>query len=349
MDLLTQTGRNTGNLLFAEAVTEIAGAASRVPPRSFQAAQAEGHDCILLAAANWLGPGADFGAVSAELEATNLPILVLGLGAQAGLDRQIPRLHPGMKRLVDLLAERSPMISVRGPFSAEVLAHYGVHNVMVTGCPSLLKRRGVEPGAFTEPGLPLDMADVVIHGTRHHYNAADPFQGYLYREALRLRCDVLLQPETADMVFTAERKGTVQPHILEQAMTCLVDVYQASEDEVETYLAEHGRCFFDIASWLDYYRGKRFVIGSRIHGTIAAVLAGTPALLIAHDARTVELAETMGLPFVLKSEIDTQKPLDLEHLYAHTLAHDFSPGYQRYRAGFQAYFEAAGLKSALPV
>ena len=194
VDLLSQTGRNTGNLLFASAASAIAGTPERIPPRSFESAQAQGHDCIILSAANWLGPGADFGAVSDQIEAADLPVIVLGLGAQAGLDQKIPALHPGTRRLISMLAERSPMISARGPFSAEVLAHYGAKNVMVTGCPSLLKSRGVQPSfaaARTEGALAPE--DVVLHSTRHHYNPAAPFHAWLYREAKRCGYDLLLQ------------------------------------------------------------------------------------------------------------------------------------------------------------
>jgi polysaccharide pyruvyl transferase WcaK-like protein len=43
-------------------------------------------------------------------------------------------------------------------------------------------------------------------------------------------------------------------------------------------------------------RETDFVFGSRIHGSIAAVLSGTPSYLLAHDARTLELARYFDLP-----------------------------------------------------
>ena len=35
------------------------------------------------------------------------------------------------------ISERSNLLSVRGAFTADLLARYGVHNVSVTGCPSI--------------------------------------------------------------------------------------------------------------------------------------------------------------------------------------------------------------------
>lgn len=41
-------------------------------------------------------------------------------------------------RLMKIASEWSDSISVRGDYSAEVLAHYGIDNVTITGCPPLL-------------------------------------------------------------------------------------------------------------------------------------------------------------------------------------------------------------------
>ena len=42
--------------------------------------------------------------------------------------------------------------------------------------------------------------------------------------------------------------------------------------------------------------GLDFSIGTRLHGNMAAIAAGRPAVLISHDGRTGELAKTMHLP-----------------------------------------------------
>jgi hypothetical protein len=56
------------------------------------------------------------------------------------------------------------------------------------------------------------------------------------------------------------------------------------------------RFFLDPKTWFDHLAQYDFSFGTRIHGNIAALLAGTPALLLAHDSRTLELAEYHEIP-----------------------------------------------------
>ena len=39
-----------------------------------------------------------------------------------------------------------------------------------------------------------------------------------------------------------------------------------------------------------------FVVGPRFHGVMLAMQAGIPGGVIAHDSRTLELCQTMGIP-----------------------------------------------------
>ncbi len=344
--LLLRTGQNTGNLLFAKATRELFPDGRYIAFSQFKPHQVSGHDCIVLAAANWLSPKGDMGPLVDNLDATDVPIIALGLGAQAELGGKIPTLKPGMQRLISLLAERSPFIAARGPFSCEVLAHYGATNARATGCPSLLLTGGKQPAfaVSAEPG-PLRARDVVLHGTRHQFNQTDGFHAAIYRQALAQGHDILLQSELADFYPALERLEEAEDR--EKILSCLAEAYQAPAETVATYLRSHGHVFFTMEEWFAYYRSKRFVVGTRIHGTIAAVLSGTPALLIAHDARTAELAETMGIPFVMKADIDAAQPLPVAALYERALAHDFTPGFQRYWQGYSDFFADSGLYSPL--
>ena len=74
------------------------------------------------------------------------------------------------------------------------------------------------------------------------------------------------------------------------------------------------RFFLDPKTWFSHLAEYDFSFGTRIHGNIAALLAGTPAVLLAHDSRTLELADYHQIPHrVINSLPD--KP-DAAALYA---------------------------------
>jgi polysaccharide pyruvyl transferase WcaK-like protein len=74
-------------------------------------------------------------------------------------------------------------------------------------------------------------------------------------------------------------------------------------DEFTEWTKTYGNVFFNIPSWMEHYRRFDFVVGLRIHGVMLALQAGVPALCIAHDSRTIELCETMKVPFVHAREV----------------------------------------------
>jgi polysaccharide pyruvyl transferase WcaK-like protein len=73
--------------------------------------------------------------------------------------------------------------------------------------------------------------------------------------------------------------------------------------EFTRWMRRYGTTFIDAASWIDAMRKFDFVVGPRFHGVMLAVQAGVPGGVIAHDSRTFELCETMGIPVRHYSEL----------------------------------------------
>src|SRR5690606_5628291 len=71
----------------------------------------------------------------------------------------------------------------------------------------------------------------------------------------------------------------------------------------------------------------------RFHGNVAALMAGTPAMLLAHDSRTRELAEYHQMPHLLMPSLHA--PVSAHELYEQTDLTGFnaalSEGFNRYR------------------
>src|SRR5699024_10494829 len=66
-----------------------------------------------------------------------------------------------------------------------------------------------------------------------------------------------------------------------------------------------GRAEFmlDSFSWISRMQDFALTFGPRIHGNIASILARTPAVVLAHDSRTLELAEYHSIPHFRPDEL----------------------------------------------
>lgn len=73
--------------------------------------------------------------------------------------------------------------------------------------------------------------------------------------------------------------------------------------------------------WINDLSHKSFVFGTRLHGNIAGILAGTPAHLLAHDARTKELAQFHGIPH---TQFEKGKDFLAEDLFLETNYTEFN-------------------------
>lgn len=69
------------------------------------------------------------------------------------------------------------------------------------------------------------------------------------------------------------------------------------------------RFFCNVPKWMEFLNDSDLTFGSRLHGNIAAVLAGTPALLVTKDSRTRELAEYHHLNAIHESKLNEKLTL----------------------------------------
>ncbi|KQW61016.1 polysaccharide pyruvyl transferase family protein [Ensifer sp. Root127] len=346
-DLMQKVGRNTGNLLFTCALHRIVRTEAYASGYSFDPKEvAERHDGIIVSAANWLSSSFDMTPLVELIEQTQLPVIIVGIGAQSPNASVIPKLTESTERLVRIASDTSATISVRGDFSAHVLERYGIKNVRVTGCPSLLWHYGAPISVEKKTSIPKKLT---LHSTRHdlgflrqQHTPEHRLNLHLYRVAIRQKHDLVLQSETPDM-------AAIIGDTVTEAMTReLYEVYGGLEHEiVAKFLSQNGKLFFGVEQWVSYLSQRDFVVGTRIHGCVASILAGTPTLLIAHDSRTEEMAVTLGVPFIRVSDIDIDRGIDWQVLYEMCDVGVFERKYPNYLSGFSEFFKENGLVSNL--
>lgn len=312
--LLKVLGANSGNLMFQYAASELIGVHKKniglseinyTDPNALT-----GAEFLVLPAANHLRLNADWTGLSNFLEKANLPLVVLGLGAQSpkigGEQDTIKALKadPHVSRLASIIRERAKLVTVRGAYSQAVCAELGMPDVLVLGCPSALLNPDPNAGKVIEEKLEAlkSREDVPLFAL----TAAAPFEISQDTEKLRaerklftwLRQRGGLYVQQSGGPQAARAVGSAWRNVSEQHRNSIQWALQPdSEPELFwSFMERKGRLYTSAPSWIEEMATVELSLGTRLHGNMAAIAASTPGIVIAHDSRTGELIDTMKLP-----------------------------------------------------
>lgn len=347
-DIISRYGGNTGNLLFIEALHRVIKHDAFAPVMGFHPRKIieRGHDGLIIPAANWLNPNSDWGGLANRIELSKLPCVMVGIGVQSEKIGNIPLITDGTKRLLKVVSERSKSISARGQFSAEVLNHYGVKNVEVTGCPSLLWKIDA-PVSIKSPKPPGP--SITAYASRENniakVSSADTrslISRYISRLSIENGYTFVAQTEVHD-ITAARFKSSTERYRLEY----LKKAYQElNEESLIEYLSKNLKFFTSACDWIKFLKTQDFAFGTRLHGIIAALIAGTPAMLIYHDARTQEMAQHLRIPNIPAETVLSKKmsALDIRH---HFDPGEFNTRMDSYYSNFANFFAANDVATRL--
>lgn len=242
----------------------------------------------------------------------DMPVTVVGVGAQTTADaadadheefamgktgstwapdKKAVDEHNGVVRgFVEAVLEKSTTIGVRGEVTKRYLESIGIDGdrVDVIGCPSLytwgpdlqITKKVDEITVSSPVSMNVDfrvrgIAEIVDKNARMYPRLTSPAQD---SRSARL---IMSGEEQFDMTKRDRRLPIHADHQLYQ----------------------EGRLLFysNPWGWIESMRDQHFTFGNRLHGNIAALLAGTPVHLLAHDSRTLELADYHAIPNTLIS------------------------------------------------
>ena len=335
-------GDNVGNLVFLDATyrvlarpdVDIAIDGFRVNPRDADRIN-ERYDVYVVPFANafrgrferTLERWADL------VERLRIPVVVLGVGAQSNVrfDREaLVPIERVTKRFVSAVLDRSPSMGVRGEFTADWLRGLGFRDVEVIGCPSMFwagERFHVEKRlpaldadsriAITISPYRREMGPILMH---HH--ARYPNLTYLAQDAPTLELLLMGRPTGGSEASTGIPIDLTHPMIREGKIRMYVHPWP----------------------WISYLRETDFSFGTRIHGSITALLAGTPAVVLAHDSRTLELARYFEIPHRLLTEVGPD--VDAAELYANADYSNLLAGHPARWRVFADYLTRQGINHA---
>ena len=356
--LAAVSGYNLGNFVFRHALHSILADFADFQPvvgEEFRALVAGGEkvEHLLVSCANWLGQTAQdeqFNLGRATMiESVDGPVTAFGLGVQAKemLHDGVARLGPNTIRLARALSERCQQLSVRDELTRRTLEASGVQNAVVTGCPSGFINGDADLGA--QLAARAESLRSTLKTWDEVRNAISEVTGGHGNSGKVLSRQMRMLAETP--AFYVIQTPLLLPFILGDRSNIPQDYrshnpFMTQPGRLTNTLKAKSLHFTDVDSWMDFSRSCDMSLGMRIHGTIVPLQAGTPSILVAHDSRTVGLADAMCVPWISPEEFLSMVEVGPSALYEAFIAKIAGYDANRHmRAGvMRGLVEANGLR-----
>lgn len=255
-------------------------------------------------------------------EQLTIPVNVIGIGAQLPYGTKFDTLPDDyvrvVKRFTAAVLDKSASIGVRGEYTAEMLEHLGFPSdgIRVIGCPSMFGNGQLGP--LERRTDRLDASSPIAISYTPKVKGVDQL---VNANTERYPNSVIIpqQHHRLALMLWGENPGSYNRRM-------------PIHTEHPLYVQDRMRFFVDAKPWTDFMATQHFTFGTRIHGNVAGVLAGTPAVVLAHDSRTVELSRYHGIPWRLFAELPAD--IDAQELYENA---DFDEFGKRQPETFQQY------------
>lgn len=216
-----------------------------------------------------------------------IPVVVVGIGGQGPIGGGVQRLGvaagQNVREFVAAVLERSASLGARGEATFAMLEELGFseREIEVIGCPSLF-RMGREfridkrvPRIETDTPIAINLESKL------------PEAAQLYGENEARYSDLVTVMQTLPGAELLLWGREMPPEYTRGTPTSIDD---------PAYREGRMRFFTNPRAWREFLSEREFAFGTRIHGNIAALTAGTPAFVLTTDLRTQELVDYHGIP-----------------------------------------------------
>lgn len=238
------------------------------------------------------------------IEKLKIPVVLVGVGISCALEEgAVPSCVPEevVHGFMKAVLERSALVGLRGEFTVSLLAKMGYQegkHITAIGCPSMYTYGDTigKQEALHEPVLSSEKTLLLSNSIF----ASDQIHRFIRRMAGEYPNHLYIPQRIEEMRMFYNGKDMdlkILPKDRKEYPVSLSDPIFSS-----------GRACFpmNIQGWLKAARGAGMAVGPRLHGSVAAMLSGVPALMIQKDWRTKEVGQyhhfAMVDPSVLTDE-----------------------------------------------
>lgn len=265
-------------------------------------------------------------ATTEFIKKLTIPCYVLGMGVRGNYDYQTKGLkfsHDDLAyEFIKAVLEKSSIIGIRGEITAEYLKKLGFipeKDFTVIGCPSMYAFGNdlqVKKLSLNENSR-IAINNNVVTGEEVQNFLTNICKKYYNHTFFPQRIN-----ELRTLYFGCDyRHKTISPGYPDNIR---YKIYK--EDKVRFYT--------HVYHWIKKLSTMDLSVGPRLHGNVASILAGTPALFIMHDARMRELVDYHNLPHLYSGDIKPSTSLNkvVENI-------DFASFLKGHKARFEHYVD----------
>lgn len=332
-------GNNLGNLLFPHGIArnlmtedtqiDTVRFTERFTPAQIQEIN-EKYDMLVLPFANAFRISfiKELKNVTEVVRKLKIPCVVIGAGFQANLDQELSNkeLASAVQKFVKAVLKKSDSIGLRGERTARYLKRLGFveeRDFTVIGCPSMFTFGKELPKISHKALTPSSRVSM-----NSKISLPGNFQKFMERSAAELPDHYYIPQVIEEISMMSSGVPLPKKFAPKPPKDFPADLTH------HIYQEDRGITFTNVMSWLNFLKKLDFSFGSRIHGNIAAILAGIPAYVLVSDQRILELVEYHHIPHSMLSDI-TDKT-SIFDLYEKT---DFDSIYQGHEQRFLHYLD----------
>ena len=241
-----------------------------------------------------------------NIETFNLPTLMIGAGIQFDfttmpLERFVESdvLHDSHKQLLQTLEDHKKgpyAVSVRGNLTETACTNGGFSHCIALGCPSFMLNRSHNLGSDLTTKW-VNVLQKLNQGETIRVGVVLPTPGYEKKS----------QEASRQLISSLAKIYDTQHNVYFIHQT-LNDERVSAEIVTEK---NHTVSFKNIEDWGKFTAGLDIMISTRIHGGMAGIMSGTPAVIIPTDMRIMELVNAMTLPTLSMEMFLNLNPQDL--------------------------------------
>ncbi|MCQ4162176.1 polysaccharide pyruvyl transferase family protein [Roseomonas sp. GC11] len=304
-------------------------------------------DFAFLRGSNFIHEYMEWERAGELIERLKIPVFAIGVGAQAETKRMITLPAQGL-RVWQAIADHCGAIGVRGAYSAEVLAHNGIRNAEVVGCPSVFRR--CQPALELNLKPAFDIRNIAFslrretsgNYARHIARYLEIQRDFMLRLDQESRMTVTLHGEREEKAFffrDVERRAEAIASLRQQG-------WLTDENAAQMLRIYDSQLFFNtsVAQYDEFIRTQDFAVGYRVHGVLPALANGVPGMLVNYDERSAELAETFDIPLV---EEESLAKASWRDIYTPEAFAPFQRTYKKRYAAMKAYLDRNGVPHRL--